>query len=114
MDTKLSEVKFSDLHNYNDANSIVFTAVLLSETDMDSLEEWLKEIGLIHQDQSIKKVHFITGNVRGDARNGADSRADWLIEFDRSDLKMNPIARLNCPDLKWTSDFITNFKKDYN
>jgi hypothetical protein len=112
---KLSEIAFSELENFNDSNSVVFTAVLFnSEDQVDSCSDWFKELGLIPKHVSIKSAHFITGNVRGDARKGADSRADYLIEFSES-CNINPMVRLQLGrSIKWTSDFIDNFNKDYN
>lgn len=106
----MKNIVFSQLKDYNDSNSIVFTAVIFkSPDDILKLDEFFHEINLIPKDKHVVDIHFISDNVLG-----SDGRSDYLIEFDRPDLYVNPMVRLQVGrGVKWTSDFITNFKEDY-
>lgn len=107
---KMKSIKFSQLRDYNDSNSIVFMAVIFeSSEDIQNLDQFFHEINLIPKDKHVIDIHFISDNVLG-----SDGRSDYLIEFDRDDLSINPMARLMYgEDIKWTSDFISNHKNDY-
>lgn len=107
---KMKNITFSQLKDYNDSNSIIFMAVIFkSLDDIQKLDEFFHEINLIPKDKHVVDIHFISDNVLG-----SDGRSDYLIEFDRPDLNVSPMVRLQVgSDIKWTSDFITNFQKDY-
>lgn len=104
-----NSIKFSELQKFNDSNSAVMIATTFPEDfDFSEVDEFLsKELGF-SKGKNLIGVHFIEGNVRGD-----EGRKDWLLEFDHEEVQFNPIARLMFPDLKWTSDFIDIFGKDY-
>lgn len=104
-----NEVSFSELLNYNDSNSCVMIAVEFPEGfDFKEVDTFLSEDLGFSTGKNLIGVHFITGNVRG-----KDGRSDYLLEFDHEEVQFNPIARLKLPDLKWTSDFVNNYRKEY-
>ena len=106
---KTNPIKFSELEKFNDSNSAVMMATEFPEGfDFKEVDEFLSEELGFSKGKNLIGVHFIDGNVNGD-----DGRKDWLLEFDHEEVQFNPIARLNFPDLKWTSDFIDNYRKDY-
>ena len=107
---KNDTILFGELSKFNDSNSAVLVAMTLEkDDDIINLNNLLSnEIGF-SKGKNLIGVHRITGNVLGD-----DGRTDWLLEFDNEDVNFNPIARLRCGSyLKWTSDFIVNYKDDY-
>lgn len=102
-------IKFRDLSNYNDSNSVVLIATIFEEGfDFKQVDDFLQNELCFSTGKNLIGVHFIDGNVKDD-----DGRKDWLLEFDHEEIHFNPIARLRFPDLKWTSDFIHNFRRDY-
>lgn len=108
---KTNPIAFSELRKFNDNNSVVLCGVTLnaeSVEDQKLLNEVLSDNGL-SKGKNVIGIHHIEGNVRGE-----EGRTDWLVEFDNENVSFNPIARLMMGDtVKWTSDFITNFAKDY-
>ena len=106
---KSNPISFSELSEYNDSNSCVVLAVLIdNESDVEQMNDFLaKELGF-SKGKAIVAYHHIEGNVRGEY-----GRSDYLFEFDHPEIAFNPIARLRCPYIKWTSDFEDNFRKDY-
>ena len=106
---KSNPISFSELSEYNDRNSCVMIALLINnESEVEQINDFLtNELGF-SKGKAIVGYHHIEGNVRG-----KDGRSDYLLEFDHPEIGFNPVARLKFPDLKWTSDFIDNFKKDY-
>lgn len=97
----------------NDFNTLVWTGLLIEEetyeVTLNDITEWFKEINLIPRDSVISEIVNITGNVR---ESTGDYRVDKLIKFE-SPTNINPLVRLNISGLKWTSDFIVNYKEDY-
>ena len=106
---KTNSISFEELSNYNDCNSCVMVALIINnETEVKAMSDFLaNEVGF-SKGKNITGYHHIDGNVRGKA-----GRSDYLLEFDHHEIAFNPIARLRFPDLKWTSDFIDNYKNDY-
>lgn len=105
---QISTIHFSELHNYNDGNSIVMIGISpIEETDIPLICSFFeKESGLF----SNSKVTEIK-QIMGDKPN--KNRTDWLIVLDKEDCA-NPIVRRKFGSfIKWTSDFIDNFKNDY-
>ena len=105
-------VPFSELKNYNDSESLIFIGVIFDPVtqNWEEVNTFLHTIGLIPDGKSLIGVHRITGNVLGD-----EGRWDYLLRFDHSELQISPIARLyHAEDFKWTSDFITNYRRDYH
>ena len=106
---KTNSIKFSELQEFNDSNSVVLIATTFPDGfDFSEVDEFLSDGLGFSKGKKLIGVHFITGNVKGE-----DGRKDWLLEFDHEEIQFNPIARLRFPDLKWTSDFIDNFGRDY-
>lgn len=106
-----SPIKFSDLRKYDDSNSIMFLSIIFPEDqNIADVQSFLDtDLNLIPKDKHVIGWHKLSDNVLGD-----DGRSDYLIEFDRPDLSINPMARLMYGrDIKWTSDFIDNYKQDY-
>ena len=109
---EVNNVSFSELKNYNDSESLVFIGVIFNPVtqNWDEVNTFLHDIGLIPKGKSLIGVHRITGNVLGD-----EGRWDYLLRFDHSELQISPIARLyHAEYFKWTSDFITNYRRDYH
>ena len=107
---KNNDVKFKELKNYNDSNSAVLMAVTFPEEyDFNELNDLLsQEIGF-SKGKNLIGVHHICDNVLG-----KDGRTDWLLEFNNEDIDFNYMVHLRyATTLKWTSDFIHNYKKDY-
>lgn len=104
-------ISFDELEKFNDSNSAVLLGIEFEEgDDFSKLKDFLtNELGF-SKGKNLIGVHRITGNVKGD-----DGRHDWLLEFDNEDVQFNYLARLQCAHtLKWTSDFIDNYREDYN
>lgn len=106
---KKNSISFEELSNYNDSNSCVMIALIIdNENEIKAMNEFLSsELGF-SKGKNIVGYHHIEGNVRG-----KDGRSDYLLEFDHPEIAFSPLARLQFPDLKWTSDFIDIYKKDY-
>ena len=106
---KNNSISFSELSNFDDSNSCVMVALVVNdESEVKQINDFLaNELGF-SKGKQIVGYHHIKGNVRGE-----DGRSDYLFEFDHPEISFNPIARLKFPDLKWTSDFIDNYKNDY-
>ena len=107
---KLSTIQFSELNEYNDSNSLVFTGLCLAEEDVPEVEKFFHSKGLMSADKHIIDVKHIEGNVLGE-----EGRTDWLFVFDNEDKQFNPMVRLSMSPMgvKWTSDFIDNYAADY-
>lgn len=104
-------ISFNELDKFNDSNSAVLLGIEFEEgDDFSKLKDFLtNELGFSNG-KNLIGVHRITGNVLGD-----EGRRDWLLEFDNEDVQFNPLARLRCArSLKWTSDFIDNYREDYD
>ena len=94
---------------YNDSNSAVIVATVFDENeDWQSVNDIIaNQIGF-SKGKNLIGVRRITGNIRGE-----EGRTDYLLVFDNEDVPFNFIARLRFPDIKWTSNFIDNYKRDY-
>ena len=109
----LNEISFKELNNFNDSNSVVLTSVSFDEMTKEEIISEINEIfhnvGLIKEDKNVIDVKYINDNVLGE-----DSRPDYLIIFDNEKSLTSPMARLQmASSVKWTSDFIDNYKTDY-
>ena len=108
---KLSTIKFSELSNYNNWNSIVMMGIYpLNESDINDVCEFFEKQMKLFEDNKVIEIKRIVSdkNIK-DTRH----RVDWLIVFDKEDTP-NAMARLDyCSWIKWTSDFMENYKKDY-
>lgn len=103
------EIKFKELANYNDSNSVVWTSLIMRDEDLSEMDVFFHDLGFIKEDKHLVDWKHISDNVRGD--NG---RSDILLIFDNPNSQFNPIVRLQLGyELKWTSDFINNYSQDY-
>lgn len=112
----LSTIKFSELSNYNDWNSIVMMGVYpLDESDTNDVCEFFENDLKLFEDSKVIEIKRIVSDENPVINNNPDeyNRVDWLIVFDKEDMP-NAIARLNYSSwIKWTSDFMENYKEDY-
>lgn len=103
------EIRFCELVNYNDSNSLVWTSLIMRDEDIQDMNDWFHEIKLIPNGKSLRDWKHVSDNVL--ENNG---RSDILLIFDHPELAINPMVRLRLgSEVKWTSDFISNFKSDY-
>lgn len=109
---KTNAISFEELmtsDKYNNSNSAVIVATIFSENeDWKEVNDYLANELRFSTGKNLIGVHRITGNLKGD-----EGRTDYLLEFDNEQVQFNPIARLCFPDIKWTSDFIDNYKSDF-
>lgn len=107
------EISFSELKEginngtYNDVNNPVWLGLLVKEEELPDMTNVFRDLGLIEQHDSVTGFRNITGNVLGDR-----GRHDVMLEISGNGI-INPIARLMIEGLKWSSDFIVNYKDDY-
>ena len=110
----LSTIKFSELSNYN--NSIVMMGVYpLDESETPDVCEFFEKESGIFSNSKVIEIKRIVSDENLVINNDPDeyNRVDWLIVFDKDDYP-NPINRIAYGSwLKWTSDFIENYKADY-
>jgi len=110
---KENQIAFSELKNYNDSNSFVCLGLLIPSTFEEITEtckemtDWLLSEGLITKG-FVFNVKHITGNIAGE-----DGRSDVLVILSDDCSGLHPLKRLQTNGLKWTSDFIVNFARDY-
>ena len=113
---KLSTIKFSELSNYNNWNSIVMMGIYpLNESDINDVCEFFEKEMKLFEDSKVIEIKRIVSDENPVINNDPDeyNRVDWLIVFDKEDMP-NAMARLkHCSWLKWTSDFMENYKEDY-
>ena len=101
-----STVPFSSLKQFNDSNSFVWTALTFNPQEKLEIEKFLKEAKFLKRNAKIVKMLHVVENIKG-----AAGRSDVL--FVTKPTQFNPLARLKINGLKWTSDFIANFRRDY-
>lgn len=102
-------ITFDNLSQYDDSTTAVFMAVIFpDDQDWEEVTHFFADELGFSKGRKVIGCHKITGNVLGDK-----GRSDYLLEFDHAEIPFNPLARLRCPDLKWTSDFIDNYRQDY-
>lgn len=99
-------IPFNELETYNDSNSFVWMGLLYESKDLLDIEKFLKEEKFLSPTAKIINVLRIVENIKD-----KESRVDML--FVTEPTVLNPIARITIKDLKWTSDFIVNARKDY-
>lgn len=110
MDT--TTISFEDLmtsDKYNNDNSAVIVATIFDDNeDWESVNDFLANQLCFSKGKNLIGVHRITGNILGD-----EGRTDYLLVFDNEDVPFDFKARLRFPDIKWTDDFIDNYKRDF-
>ena len=97
----------------NDNNSFVIVGLLLEESELPDVESFLRdEVHFLPAEMSITGAASIKGNVREDT---GDYRHD-IIFFTDNQGSLNPMVRLSIAQMgvKWTSDFVDNYRDDYH
>ena len=96
----------------DDNNSFVITGLLLEESEIPLIESFLRdEVHFLPAEMTITGAASIKGNVREET---GDYRHD-IIFFTDNQGSLNPMVRLclSHTGLKWTSDFVVNYRPDY-
>lgn len=99
--------------NLDDNNSFVIVGLLLKESELPDVESFLRdEVHFLPAEMSITGAASIKGNVREET---GDYRHD-IIFFTDNQGSLNPMARLRIAQMgvKWTSDFVDNYRDDYH
>ena len=97
----------------DDNNSFVIVGLLLKESELPDVESFLRdEVHFLPAEMSITGAASIKGNVREET---GDYRHD-IIFFTDNQGSLNPMARLRIAQMgvKWTSDFVDNYRDDYH
>ena len=102
----LDTIPFSELRGLKDVETMVWTGLLLTKAELPEVNSFLLQTGLLKEGKLVDAKN-ISGNILGD--NG---RCDVVLFFEGAVLG-NPIVRLKIDGLKWTSDFVDNYRKDY-
>lgn len=101
----LETIRFRDIsEKYNDSNSFVMLALLATKEDSKEIEEGLKNFGFLGQKSKITKMFDIVGDKKV-------YRHDVLVVVEKA--QFNGLVRLRTNDIKWTDDFIHNYRSDY-
>lgn len=107
----IKPIRFAELKQYNDSNSIVLCAITMRADEIPELDKFLHETGLLPETKKVSGVCHLSDNVLGE-----DGRSDLLVELE-GDGEVNPMVRIKMcmmgMSVKWTSDFIDNYKNDY-
>lgn len=96
----------------NDNNSFVIVGLLLEESELPLVESFLRdEMNFLPAEMSITGAAAIKGNVREET---GDYRHD-IIFFTDNQGSLDPMVRLRLSRMgvKWTSDFVVNYRPDY-
>lgn len=102
----MENVQFTDLTAY------IGKAVVMTALRVDDKVETMQQmndcnlVGILKDGNEVTDILRIVENVKGE-----EGRQDVLLLLKNFDV--NPIARLNMPDVKWVEDFVENFKRDY-
>ena len=97
----------------DDNNSFVIVGLLLEESELPDVESFLRdEVHFLPAEMSITGAASIKGNVREET---GDYRHD-IIFFTDNQGSLDPMARLHLSQMgvKWTSDFVDNYRDDYH
>jgi len=108
----MKKIRFAELANYNDTNSIVIAGVDVDGLTIEDIDEIMhKNWGLLSEEKHVTGMAHIYDNVLGE-----DGRTDILFELSGEGIA-NPMVRMQLRaqglGLMWTSDFIDNYAKDY-
>lgn len=98
--------------------NMVFTGLLVDneKSTLKQMNAYMTEKGVFRNGVKAIELMKIDGNVLGD-----EGRSDILVLFNKridisepGNYNINPFKRiLHSPDLKWTCDFLDNYKRDY-
>ena len=97
----------------DDNNSFVIVGLLLEESELPEVESFLRdEVHFLPAEMSITGAASIKGNVREET---GDYRHD-IIFFTDNQGSLDPMVRLSIAQMgvKWTSDFVDNYRDDYH
>ena len=97
----------------DDNNSFVIVGLLLEESELPDVESFLRDdVHFLPAEMSITGAASIKGNVREET---GDYRHD-IIFFTDNQGSLNPMVRLSIAQMgvKWTSDFVDNYRDDYH
>ena len=97
----------------DDNNSFVIVGLLLEESELPDVESFLRdEVHFLPAEMPITGAASIKGNVREET---GDYRHD-IIFFTDNQGSLNPMVRLSLAQMgvKWTSDFVDNYRDDYH
>lgn len=104
----MKEIEFKDLKNYNDSNSVMLLGM---EASVEDVNNFFKEVGFFRNGKECIELAHLSDNVKGE-----DGRYDLLV-ITNTEGDFDPIVRLKLNfggvPVKWTSDFIDNYKEDY-
>ena len=108
----MKEIKFAELANYNDSNSLIIAGVDVDGLTIEEIDEVMhKNWGLLPENKHVIGMAHLSDNVLGE-----DGRSDILFELS-GEGTANPMVRLMLRSrglgVMWTSDFIDNYAKDY-
>jgi len=106
----MKEIEFKDLKNYNDSNSVVLCGII-PDCEPADVEEFFHKTGFTTESKKVTELRHLSDNVKGD-----EGRSDILVIMSEEG-SCNPFVRIQLsqggPSIKWTSDFIDNYKQDY-
>ena len=97
----------------NDNNSFVIIGLLFEESDFSDVESVLRdEAHFLPSEMSITGAALIKGNVLEET---GDYGSDVIFFTDNKGC-LDPMSRLRLSDMGvlWTSDFVDNYRSDYN
>ena len=108
----MKEIKFAELDNYNDSNSLIIAGIDVDGLTIEEIDEVMhKNWGLLPENKHVTGMAHLSDNVLGE-----DGRSDILFELS-GEGTANPMVRLMLRSrglgVMWTSDFIDNYGKDY-
>ena len=108
----MKEIKFSDLSQYNDCNSIIITGIDIDGLSTEEIDGIFHEnLGLLPENKHVTDIAHLSDNVLCE-----DGRTDILFELS-GDGTAYPMVRLMLRQqglgVMWTSDFIDNYRNDY-
>ena len=108
----MKKIRFAELANYNDSNSIIIAGIDVDGLAIEEIDEIMhKNWGLLPETKHVTGMAHIYDNVLGE-----DGRTDILFELSGEGIA-NPMVRMMLRaqglGLMWTSDFIDNYANDY-
>lgn len=106
---KISEIPFSEVEKrYCDGDSAVLMNMpeSLSDKIWENIGRFLSDKLGFSKGKTLIGAYRITG-----AKTDGDNNC-WLLVFDHPEKHFDPFARVQLTGLKWTSDFVDNYR-DY-
>ena len=107
----MRQITFAELSQYNDNNAIIMTGLLLEDNEVQDVNTFFHECGLISEDKEVIGAAHLSDNVLG-----SDGRSDIVILLSDTGT-INPMVRLQLRmggmNVMWVSDFMDNYSQDY-